>query len=103
MHRIYEWVRIIFKEKVNAFFKGFTGGSIVSYLFLYNSNFSGKHDILIATVVKIIAIGVGGVISGFANILGTDFYKWAKAKVLKRKTKIKRNNNETKTRVKRAS
>jgi len=102
MHRIYEWIRIIFKEKINAFIKGFTGGSILSYIFLYGSSFDSKYDIIIVTVVKLIAIGVGGLVSGIANLVCTDVYAWAKTKwIKKKKTKTKR--NETKAKIKRAS
>src|ERR1044072_2230787 len=103
MHRIYEWLRVIWGEKINIFIKGATGGWIISGIFLFNSSISDKRAFLFAYLIKVFAVTVSGVISGFATVFGNDMYKWLKEKVIKKKTKIKRNDNETKTRVKRAS
>lgn len=102
MHRIYEWLRILWQEKINIFIKGATGGWIISGIFLFNSNISDKRAFLLAYLIKVLAVTVSGVISGFATVFGNDMYKWIKAIVIKKKTKIKRN-NETKTKIKRAS
>lgn len=101
MHRIYEWLKVIWGEKVNVFIKGATSGWIISGLFLFNSHISNKRAFLLAYLVKVFAVTVSGVISGFATVFGNDAYKWVKDRVVKRKTKTKRKNNETK--IKRAS
>lgn len=102
MHRIYEWLKILWGEKINVFIKGATGGWLISGIFLFNSSISDKRAFLLAYLIKVFAVTVSGVISGFATVFGNDMYKWLKEKVIKKKTKTKRNNNE-KTRVKRAS
>lgn len=101
MHRIYEWVKVIWSEKINIFIKGATGGWIISGIFLFGSNISDQTAFLLAYIVKVFAVAVSGVISGFATVFGNDMYKWIKARIIKKKTKIKRKNNETK--IKRAS
>ncbi len=105
MHRIYEWLKVIWGEKINVFIKGATGGWIISGIFLFGSNFSDKGAFLLAYLVKVFAVTVSGVISGFATVFGNDMYKWVKAKVIKRRIlhKTKRKSNEQKTRIKRAS
>lgn len=85
MHRIYEWVKIIFQEKINVFFKGAMSGWLLAGIFLFGSNINTKDSLLIAYLIKVFAVTVTGVISGFATVFGNDAYKWVKAKVLKRK------------------
>jgi hypothetical protein len=94
MQRFYEWIKLIFQEKVNSFVKGFTGAAIVSYIFLFNSNLDSKGSIILATIIKLFAISVSGIIGGFANILGTDLYKWAKGKFTKKRITSKNKRNK---------
>src|SRR6478736_3340819 len=96
MHRIYEWLRILWQEKINLFIKGATGGWLVSGIFLFGSNLSDKGAFLIAYIIKVLAVGVSGFISGCATVMGNDMYHWAKARILNKKTKRKQNKNETK-------
>jgi len=102
MHRIYEWIKLLFKEKVNIFIKGATGGWLLSGIFLFGSHFDSKTSFLIAYLIKVFAVTVSGVVSGFATVFGNDLYKWAKEKIIIKSTR-KKVRNETKTRVKRAS
>jgi|SRR5688572_28862182 hypothetical protein len=102
MHRIYEWLKVIWREKINIFIKGATGGWLVSGVLLFGSNLSDKSAFLLAYLVKVFAVTVSGVISGFATVAGNDMYKWVKAKYISKKTKTKRN-NEAKSKIKRAS
>jgi len=103
MQRIFDWLKILWGEKINIFIKGATGGWIVSGIFLFGSNLSHKSAFLIAYLVKVFAVGVSGLISGCATVAGNDLYKWAKDKIAKRKTKRKQNKNERSTKIKRAS
>lgn len=102
MHRIYEWLKILWTEKINIFIKGATGGWVVSGIFLFGSNLSDKGAFLIAYLIKVFAVGVSGLISGCATVAGNDLYKWAKEKIIKKKVKRKQIKNE-KTKIKRAS
>lgn len=101
MHRIYEWLKVLWGEKINVFIKGATGGWVISGIFLFGSNISDTSAFLLAYLIKVFAVTVAGIISGFATVFGNDVYKWVKQKVIKKKTKTKRKNNETK--IKRAS
>lgn len=102
MHRIYEWVKVLWREKVNLFFKGATSGWIISGIFLFGSNLNDKTAFLLAYIIKVFAVTVSGVISGFATVAGNDMYKWVKERyITKKQTKLKRKNNESK--IKRAS
>lgn len=103
MHRIYEWLKTLWGEKINIFIKGATSGWLVSGVLLFGSNLSDQGAFIIAYLVKVIAVGISGLISGCATVMGNDLYHWAKDKFLKKKVKRKQNRNETKTRIKRAS
>ncbi len=102
-NRFYEWLKIIWGEKINIFIKGATGGWIISGIFLFGSNLSDKSAFLLAYLVKVFAVTVSGVISGFATVAGNDKYKWVKEKYLTKKQIKKRRDNESKTKIKRAS
>lgn len=103
MQRLYEWLTILWREKINLFFKGATSGWVVSGILLFGSNLSDKGAFLIAYLIKVFAVGISGLISGCATVAGNDLYKWAKDRITKKKTKRKQNKNETRTRIKRAS
>jgi hypothetical protein len=103
MRRIYEWLKILWGEKINIFIKGATGGWIVSGMFLFGSSLSDKGAFLVAYFIKVVAVGVSGLISGCATVMGNDMYHWTKSKILKRKVKRKQIKNEKTTRIKRAS
>lgn len=70
-------------------------------IFLFNSNISSPRALLLEYLIKVLAVAVTGVISGFATVWGNDMYQWVKAKFLNKKAKAKR--NEEKTKIKRAS
>jgi len=91
MHRIYEWIKHLFKEKVNIFIKGATGGWLLSGIFLFGSHFDSKTSFLIAYLIKVFAVTVSGVISGFATVFGNDMYRWVKSKVIKKRVSNKSN------------
>lgn len=80
MHRIYEWVKALWQEKVNVFIKGFCGGSIVSGIFLFRESIHDPAALVLIALLKLLATGIGGVISGCATVLGNDFAKWMKLK-----------------------
>ena len=80
MHRLNEWLRALFQEKVNIFVKGFFGGGIISGIFLFGGPIHAIDFPLFAYFIKVLAIGVSGVISGCATVLGNDFAKWLKKK-----------------------
>lgn len=86
MHRFYEWIKFIIKEKVNIFYKGFCSGSILSWIFLFGSDFHSKIFLLYAYLIKVLAVIISGILSGFATILGNDVYKWVKAKISNKKS-----------------
>lgn len=94
MHRFYEWLKFLVREKINIFYKGFCSGTILSWIFLFGSDIHSKVFILYAYLIKVLAVVIGGVLSGFATVLGNDVYKWLKAKITNRKsvTKSKRKN-----------
>lgn len=88
--RIYEWAKIIYnvaKEKINIFYRGFFGGSIISGTLLFGSSASSTTLLIYAYLIKVLAVLIAGLISGFATILGSDVYHWLKAKLINRKTK----------------
>src|SRR5688572_23663150 len=101
MHRIYEWLKILWGEKINIFIKGATGGWIISGIFLFGSNISDKGALLLAYLIKLFAVTVTGLVSGFATVFGNDMYHWVKGKLLNRKRK--KNKNVARTKIKRAS
>ncbi len=103
MQNLYEWLKVLWVEKINVFIKGATGGWIVSGLFLFGSNFSDKGSFLIAYLIKVFAVAISGLISGYATVLGNDLYKWSKEMFLKKKIKRKQKRNEKTTKIKRAS
>lgn len=103
MQRIFDWLKLIWGEKINLFIKGATSGTIISGLFLFGSNLSDKGAFLLAYLIKVLAVAISGLISGCATVMGNDLYHWIKEKIVKKKAKRKRNNNETKTKIKRAS
>jgi len=80
MQRLYEWLRAIWQEKVNLFIKGFFGGGFICGIFLFGGPIHAIDFPLLAYFVKVVAIGVSGVISGCATVLGNDFAKWLKKK-----------------------
>lgn len=95
MQRFYEWLRAIFNEKINIFVKGFCGGGILSGIFLFGGTL---HDVafpLLAYSLKLLAIGVSGMISGCATVLGNDLAKWIKTK-WERATKKRAQNRKKK-------
>lgn len=94
MHRFYEWLKFIIKEKVNVFYKGFCSGSILSWIFLFGSDFHSKVFLLYAYLIKVLAVIISGLLSGFATVLGNDVYKWVKTKITNKKsiTKHRRKN-----------
>ena len=89
MSRFYEWIKFFIKEKVNIFYKGFCSGSILSWIFLFGSDFNSKVFLLYAYLIKVFAVVVSGVLSGFATVLGNDVYKWVKTKITNKKSAIK--------------
>ena len=104
MSRFYEWIKIILQEKINIFFKGATSGWLLAGVLLFGSNISTKDSFIVAYLVKLFAVAVTGVISGFATVFGNDAYKWMKVRVVKRRrTTSKNKRNVTKEKVKRAS
>ena len=94
MHRLYEWLKALWQEKINIFIKGFCGGGIVSGIFLFGSSINDAAFLVLAYILKILAVGVSGLISGCATVLGNDFAAWVKAKWKKRT--IKRSQNPKK-------
>lgn len=89
MHRFYEWVKLFIREKINIFYKGFCSGTILSWIFLFGSDFHSKVFILYAYLIKVLAVVVSGVLSGFATVLGNDIYHWVKSRIVKKKSVIK--------------
>jgi hypothetical protein len=89
MRRIYEWIRFFLQEKINIFIKGATGGWLISGIFLFGSNIHDKATFLVTYLVKVFAVAVSGLISGFATVLGNDIYQWAKTKYIKKATTSK--------------
>lgn len=86
MHRFYEWIKFLLQEKVNIFFKGAWSGWIISGIFLFGSSFDSKTAFILAYLIKVFAVLITGLLSGFATILGNDIYHWLKNKVMKRRS-----------------
>lgn len=87
--RIHEWAKFIYnvaKEKINVFYKGFVGGSLVSGTLLFGGSVHNSTfiSLIFAYLIKVIAVLVAGFISGFATVLGNDIYLWVKGKVKKK-------------------
>lgn len=80
MHRIYEWLKAVWQEKITLFIKGSFGGGFISFIFLYNSSLHGTASIIVESLLKIIAVGVSAIVSGCMTVLGNDLAKWIKAK-----------------------
>lgn len=90
---IYEWAKIVInfaKEKINIFYRGFFGGSIISGTLLFGGSVNSTTLLFYAYIIKVLAVLIAGLISGFATVLGNDIYHWAKAKLIKRKAKIQK-------------
>lgn len=89
MHRFYEWLRFFIGEKINIFYKGFYSGTILSGIFLFGSNLNSKGFLLYAYLIKVLAVVITGVLSGFATVLGNDIYHWVKSKMVNKRASIK--------------
>lgn len=89
MHRFYEWLKFFIKEKINIFYKGFCSGSILSGIFLFGSNLNPQTFLLYAYLIKVLAVVITGVLSGFATVLGNDMYHWIKSRIIKKKSTLK--------------
>jgi hypothetical protein len=87
MHRLFEWLRAFWQEKINIFIKGFCGGTIVSGIFLFRESVSDPASLIFIGLLKLLLVGVTGIISGCATVLGNDFAAWIKAKWKKITTK----------------
>lgn len=96
MHRIYEWLRIALNEKVNLFIRGLIGGCCISGIFLFRSPIHDATVIIFFLVycLKLLAVGLSGIISGCASVLGNDLAKWIKSKW--RRATVKRVQNRKK-------
>jgi hypothetical protein len=81
MSRFYEWLKIVFTEKVNLFIKGGFGGWLFSGILLFDSTPTGSVIVVILTILlKIAVMCLSGFFSGLCTVLGNDFAKWLKAK-----------------------
>jgi len=80
MHRIYEWLKAVWQEKINLFIKGSFGGGLISGVFLFGSSLHGATSIIIEGLLKIIAVGLSAIVSGCATVLGNDLALWIKSK-----------------------
>lgn len=89
MHRFYEWIKFFISQKINIFYKGFCSGTILSWIFLFGSDFHSKVSLLYAYLIKVLAVVISGILSGFATVLGNDIYHWVKAKMTNKKSVIK--------------
>ena len=85
MQRLIEWIKAVFQEKVNIFIKGFFGGSIISGIFLFGGTVHAVAFPVFEYFIKIIAVGISGVISGCATVFGNDLAQWIKSKMKKNK------------------
>lgn len=88
--RIHEWAKFIYnvaKEKVSVFYKGFVGGSLVSGTLLFGGPVHSTTLLIYAYLIKVIAVLVAGLVSGFATVLGNDIYHWMKEKMTKQRIK----------------
>jgi hypothetical protein len=96
MHRLFEWLRAFWQEKINIFIKGFFGGTIVSGIFLFRESVNDPASLIFIGLLKLILVGVTGIISGCATVLGNDFAAWIKSKWKKLTTKRVQKNNKKK-------
>lgn len=87
MHRLYEWLKALWQEKINVFIKGFCGGTIISGIFLFRESVGDTASLFFIALLKVIATGIAGVVSGCATVLGNDFAAWLKVKWKKFTTK----------------
>ncbi len=87
--KIYDWAKIILREKFSVFYKGFLSTSLPIGILLFGSSFSGTRGFIIAYILKLIATMIAGTIGGFASVAGTDMYKWAKDKYFVKKQRIR--------------
>lgn len=87
MHRLFEWIKTLWQEKVNLFIKGSFGGGLISGIFLFGSSLHGTASIVIEAVLKIVAVGLSALVSGCATVLGNDLAHWIKDKWKKRTSK----------------
>lgn len=90
MQRLFEWIKFFIKEKINIFYKGFWGGGIISGIFLFGSNFSSTTIFIYAYLIKLLAVVITGLISGFTTVLGNDLYQWMKSKIIDHKKETKK-------------
>lgn len=87
MHRLYEWLKALWQEKINVFIKGFCGGTIISGIFLFRESVHDPASLVFIALLKLLATGIAGIVSGCATVLGNDFAAWLKAKWKKFTTK----------------
>jgi hypothetical protein len=87
MHRLFEWLKALWQEKINLFIKGFCGGTIISGIFLFRESVSDPAALVVIALLKLLATGIAGVVSGCATVLGNDFAAWIKLKWKKFTTK----------------
>jgi len=87
MHRLYEWLKALWQEKINLFIKGSFGGGIISGIFLFGSPFHSTASIIIEGLLKITIVGISAIVSGCATVLGNDLAAWMKIKWKKFTTK----------------
>ncbi len=94
--RFYEWAKFIITQKVNVFFRGFTGFSIATGIFLFGTSTNGLSitKLILIYLLKLVAVVVSGCFGGFATVMGNDMYQWAKAKFVNRKQRIKKKQNK---------
>jgi xanthine/uracil/vitamin C permease (AzgA family) len=92
MHRIYELIKHVFKEKVNIFIKGALGGWMFSGVLLFGGNITSTRDLVATYLLKLLAVSVSGLITGFVTVLGNELAHMVKAKASKRKIVKKRQN-----------
>lgn len=77
MRNFYEWLKIVWGEKINIFIKGFFGGGFVSSVFLFGNPVHDAHFVVLvfSFFLKLLAVGLSGLVSGCATVWGTDFAK----------------------------
>lgn len=86
MDKIFSWLWHFIKAKTNVFVKGFVGTTMVSGIFLFNSNINSE-DFWFTYLAKTIVACVSGIIGGFMAVLGNDLYHYVKKKIFKNGTK----------------
>jgi len=97
MRRISEWLKIVFAEKINVFIKGCLGGGILFGTFLFRDN---VHDIpfwmlALTYFVKLLAVIVSALASGYFTVLGNDLVvltkqKWKKCRAKRKVNQIRK-------------